>query len=152
LAPETISPQLDELRRALGDLFAARRRLQGREKRRAGELTLTQCIALVRIDRDGETTAGQLADAAGLNPASVTAMLDQLEESGVIERTRSAADKRVVLVSLTDKGSNALNDTRAYWNRIWESEFAGVSSEELLVAAAIIDKVSAVIDDAFLAD
>ena len=143
---------MDELRRALGDVFAARRRLQGREKSRAGELTLTQCIALVRIDREGETTAGQLAEAAGLNPASVTAMLDQLEESGVIKRTRSGADKRVVLVSLTDKGSKALAETRAYGERVWATEFAGVSDEDLVVAAAIMDKVVTVMDGAFLAD
>ena len=146
------SPEVAEVRRALGEVFAAERRLRGREKRRPGELTLTQSIALIRIDREGTTTAGDLANAAGLNPASVTAMLDQLEGSGIVKRTRSDADGRVVLVSLTELGEEKLQAIRMRWDEVWNSEFEGVPGEDLVVALGIMRRIAGMLDDVYNPD
>lgn len=141
-------PELDELRLALTDLFAAERRMRGREKRNAGELTLTQSIALLPIYRGNEATAGELANAAGLNPASVTAMLDQLEKSGIVKRKRSKADRRVVLVKLTEKGRASQDAMRAQWAERWHGIVADVPDEDLDVTCRLVRKISAMIDQA----
>jgi DNA-binding MarR family transcriptional regulator len=135
------------LRRALGDVFAAERRMRGREKRRRGELTLTQAIALARIDRAGTTTAGELASDAGLNPASVTAMLDHLERAKIVKRKRSKADGRVVLVSLTKRGETRLGALRAHWDELWVDAFAGIADEDLQVAREIMLRIATMLDD-----
>jgi DNA-binding MarR family transcriptional regulator len=146
-AEQTSRLALLDVRRAIGDVFAAERRLRGREKRRTDELTLTQSIALIRIDREGKTTAGDLASAAGLNPASVTAMLDQLERSGIVKRTRSQSDRRVVLVSLTELGEQQLIAVRARWDALWNTVFADVSDKDLVVAVGVMRRIAGMIDD-----
>ncbi len=98
------SKTLDELRMAMGELFGAERRLRGREQQQPRGLTYSQLRALFVLDKSPEVTAGDLAKSADLNPASVTAMLDQLEANGIVERRRDREDRRVRIVSLTDEG------------------------------------------------
>jgi DNA-binding MarR family transcriptional regulator len=67
---------------------------------RAGvNLTDGRCIDL--LDMLGGMTAGELAVAASLSPAAVTAVLDRLERSGLVTRTRDERDRRRVIVELT---------------------------------------------------
>lgn len=53
---------------------------------------------------DGPKTAGQLSTAAGLSPASTTALIDRLARKGFVERVRSETDRRQVLVRMTPAG------------------------------------------------
>ena len=53
---------------------------------------------------DGPKTAGQLAAATGLSSAATTTLLDRLEQRGLVRRIRDAADRRKVLVEMTDLG------------------------------------------------
>ncbi|MDA0180761.1 MarR family transcriptional regulator [Solirubrobacter phytolaccae] len=125
----------DEVRAAMNELFAAERRLRGRDPHRAGDLSATQVRALFQLERGEACTAGELAKRADLSPASMTALLDQLEQSGIVERRRSEKDRRQVIVSLTDAGHEVLAAKRA---RIEERtrEVLGVHNDEELDAAA----------------
>jgi DNA-binding MarR family transcriptional regulator len=53
---------------------------------------------------DGPKTAGALSAATGLRPAATTALIDRLETRGLVRRTRPEADRRTVLVEMTDVG------------------------------------------------
>ncbi len=53
---------------------------------------------------DGPKTAGALATATGLRPAATTALIDRLEAKGLVERVRDDADRRRVLVQMTELG------------------------------------------------
>jgi DNA-binding MarR family transcriptional regulator len=60
-----------------------------------------RCLDIV--DYAGPLTAGQLAEQAGLTTGAVTAVLDRLEAVGYVKRTRDTADRRRVLVEITDE-------------------------------------------------
>ncbi len=53
---------------------------------------------------DGRKSAGQLAQATGLSTAATTTLLDRLEGRGLLRRVRDAADRRKVLVEMTERG------------------------------------------------
>jgi DNA-binding MarR family transcriptional regulator len=53
---------------------------------------------------DGPKTAGQLSKATGLRPAATTALIDRLVEKGLVERVHDTADRRQVLVQMTEEG------------------------------------------------
>src|SRR5258707_13802576 len=50
------------------------------------------CLNLLSFS--GQMTAGQLAKATGLSTASITGVIDRLEETGFLRRERDAADSR----------------------------------------------------------
>jgi DNA-binding MarR family transcriptional regulator len=55
------------------------------------------------ISRKSPVTPGELATTTGLSPATVTGILDRLEEGGWIRRTRDVGDRRKVLVDVEMK-------------------------------------------------
>ena len=53
---------------------------------------------------EGPLTASRLAEAAGLSAAATTAMIDRLEAKGYVRRVRDDADRRRVIVEMTEAG------------------------------------------------
>jgi DNA-binding MarR family transcriptional regulator len=139
--------EIEALRSALAHMSGAERRLRGRDHSRPGELTYAQIRALAALGREREMTAGQLARSADLNPATVTAMLDHLEAAGIVKRHRSAADRRVCNVSLTDDGWELLEHKLAGWQQRWEEKLAGVSDDDLQTAARVVEQVTGLYEE-----
>lgn len=71
-------------------------------------LTIPQIVVLQAISDLGEVTAGKISEYVSLSPATVSTILDRLENRGFVERYRSARDRRVVHSSLTRTGRAAL--------------------------------------------
>ncbi|PAW95284.1 MarR family transcriptional regulator [Mucilaginibacter sp. MD40] len=69
------------------------------------EFGITQSIGylLINIDEEG-TTVSQAAALLGLKSTSLSRMLNQLEQSGLIYRASNQGDKRSVKIYLTDLG------------------------------------------------
>jgi DNA-binding MarR family transcriptional regulator len=144
--PDELDP-FDQFGRSFKAATAALRRLRGRETHRPGELSYAQYGLLFGLARGGALPAGELAIAADLSPASVTQMLDSLERAGLVQRVRSAQDKRVVLTSLTDRGCTVVEHRRKQIEPRWRAALEGVSDDELLTAAAVLDRVRELFDD-----
>ncbi|MEE8627787.1 MULTISPECIES: MarR family winged helix-turn-helix transcriptional regulator [Methylobacterium] len=70
-----------------------------------GELGLTypQYLVMLALWQDGVTAVHDLAARLQLSSSAVTPLVDRLEAAGFVTRVR-AADRRVVLVGLTEAG------------------------------------------------
>jgi len=139
---------LEELRGAFGELLGAERRLRGRDQHRrgGGELSHHQVRALFHLATEPEVTAGCLAKNADLSPASMTAMLDHLEELGYVARRRSAEDRRQVLVRLTDEGQAKVAAKRRMWNEKFLSILSEHSDEEIDAAVRVMRTMGGFLD------
>jgi DNA-binding MarR family transcriptional regulator len=62
----------------------------------------------LRVVPDQTASAGDLAEALDLSTGAMTNRIDGLEERGLVRRERAATDRRSVLVSLTEKGQDAV--------------------------------------------
>jgi len=71
-------------------------------------LTVPQVIVLQSIRDLGEVTTGRISERVSLSQGTVTSILDRLESRGLIERYRSAEDRRVVHERLTKQGRTVL--------------------------------------------
>ncbi|MEA2479192.1 MAG: hypothetical protein QOJ07_1114 [Thermoleophilaceae bacterium] len=138
---------LDDVRVAFGELFAAQRRLRGREQGRHGRLSWAQINALALLAEQGEATPGAIAKHAELTPASVTGMLDALERDGIVARRRSSEDRRVVLVSLTEHGRELLEERRARWRERWQDALEGLSEDQIGATTIAMRRMAALLDE-----
>ena len=59
--------------------------------------------------RAAPLSPAELADRLGVTRATVTGLVDTLERSGLVTRTPSADDRRMMLVELTSRGEKLLN-------------------------------------------
>jgi DNA-binding MarR family transcriptional regulator len=93
-----------------------------------------------------KATAGRLAREAELNPASVTAMIDQLEAQGLVQRRRDLQDRRVWWISLTDKGRLEVSEKEAQWSQLLADAFTDVPDEDLEAAIRVVERLAAVFE------
>jgi DNA-binding MarR family transcriptional regulator len=87
--------------------------------------------ALDALDRHGGLTAGALARETGLSTGATTTMLDRLEAAGLVRRVRDEADRRRVLVEITDRAVAHLRDVWEPIARDAGEGLTGYSDEDL---------------------
>ena len=135
--------ELENLTQSWKTTMAVVRRLKGRETQRPGELSFAQYHLLFGLAEQSQLSSRELACAADLSPATVTQMLDSLELHGLVKRSRSERDKRVVLISLTERGQQLVDARRAEYEPRWGAALARFDDGELRAAAAVLDALAA---------
>lgn len=84
--------------------------VMGLLERRAAEHDLSiQATRLLGVLRDREPTMQELARLLDLDKSSVTGLVDRAERRGLVTRVPSHADRRNVLVRLTDNGRSQVS-------------------------------------------
>lgn len=68
-------------------------------------LSYTQFIVMLVLAREDGLTVGRLGGILGLDSGTLSPLLKRLESRGLLGRSRSTGDERVVTVSLTEDGS-----------------------------------------------
>jgi MarR family transcriptional regulator, organic hydroperoxide resistance regulator len=146
-APEW-SDELVELGAAFRRVFRNLSRLRGRDTHLGGsELSHAQFELLIELEERGELSAGELASAARLTPATVTQMLDHLAAGGHVERARSKVDRRVVVSRLTAGGRRKIEARRKVWRARWREALADLEDDELRAATRVLERLGDVFED-----
>ncbi len=100
-------PHQDQVLVALRRIIRATDQNSKRLSRTAG-LTIPQSVLMRAIAAHPGATLGFLTSQVSLSQATVTTILDRLEERELVVRSRGSQDKRVVNVALTEAGSRLL--------------------------------------------
>ncbi len=79
--------------------------------------TDARCLDI--LDQRGRMSAGQLAQEAGLTSGAITAVLDRLTRAGYVRRIDDPADRRRVLVELTQQARDASEDLFGGLRDLW---------------------------------
>lgn len=146
-ATDLTDPQA-RLGQAFKAVTVAMRRLRGRQSRyRNGELSYAQMSLLFGLDRSVGVSARELADAVVLSPATVTQMLEALEAEGLVERTRSVDDRRVVLTRLTDHGQELMEAHRAETQARWHATLAAFDDAQLDAASEVLSALATMFEN-----
>jgi DNA-binding MarR family transcriptional regulator len=77
---------------------------------RMGHLSHREMEAFFKLGSKGDLTMGELADGLLLSVSSATVLADKLEEKGLVVRSRSLDDRRVVRVGLTVEGAKSYGE------------------------------------------
>ena len=101
----------DDLARALtATLYGVVQRIKQHSARRAAEfdMSVAQVRALYALREP--LSMRELAERLYLDPSNLTALVDRLEELGLVERTTDAEDRRVKRLILTERGARIGDD------------------------------------------
>jgi DNA-binding MarR family transcriptional regulator len=139
---------IEAVGRSFKGATAALRRLRGRETHRPGELSYAQFGLLFALCDGAARSSRELAVAADVAPATAAEMLEALAASGLVQRIRSADDKRIVLTSLTDRGQALVDQRRAEYEPRWRAALEQFTDRELLGAARVLDAIRDLFDEA----
>ena len=101
--PGAADQALISLRRILKAVDA-----QARTLARDTSLTPSQIVVLKELSAKESAQPGELARSAGLKQATISILLDRLQERGLVQRTRGDEDRRTVRVRITADGLRVL--------------------------------------------
>jgi DNA-binding MarR family transcriptional regulator len=76
------------------------------------DLTNDQHYILRYIHQASVCTSSELADAFEVNKSAITAIINRMVDRGLILRTRDENDRRVIYLTLTDKGRELFEQTQ----------------------------------------
>jgi len=133
------SDQIDYVSERLPSAVGLLTRLLVREL--GGELSRTE-VGLLKTLSGGPRRITELAELEGLAQPTMTSLVKQLEQQGLVRRERQADDGRVVLVHLTDGGAVALEDYLARVRELLGSYLAEIPDEQVEALAAATDAMA----------
>jgi DNA-binding MarR family transcriptional regulator len=122
-----------------GTLVPAASRLTRLLLRRAPQRISRSEGGLLSSLAGGPRRITELADLEGHAQPTMTLLVKRLEARGWVARRRDPADGRVVLVSLTDAGTAALDDVRAAYRTVLRDHLAAMSDEQIAALLTATD-------------
>jgi DNA-binding MarR family transcriptional regulator len=75
-------------------------------------VTLTQLSAMATLNSRGPMSAGELAACERVQPPSMTKVLANLEERGLVAREAHPSDRRQAIIAITPAGEELLDSER----------------------------------------
>jgi DNA-binding MarR family transcriptional regulator len=109
-------------------------------------LTIPQMKCLCYISRHGRINLSGLAAGIHVTPANVTGIIDRLVEQGLVDRIADNADRRVLWLSVTEKGEAMLSNLREGKAGRMRELLETLSDKELSVVSEAFDILAAAVD------
>ncbi|MEM9782668.1 MAG: MarR family transcriptional regulator [Pseudomonadota bacterium] len=106
-------------------------------------LTLPQLIVLSCVRDLGEVTGRAISRQAGLSPPTVVGILDKLAAKGLVERYRSAIDRRIVHARLTALGVGTLGEAPPLLGEPFLAGLARLDPAEREAMIAVCERIAA---------
>lgn len=94
-------------------------------------LTFPQFQFLYSLNSRGSLKVSELADTLNLTSAAITGLTDKLCSQNYAERERATDDRRVVYVSITEEGVNAIDVVKETYRAMIERLFDQLSKEDI---------------------
>jgi DNA-binding MarR family transcriptional regulator len=104
-------------------------------------LTAVQAMVLNTLSDDDGAPAGRLGERVQLTSATLTGIVDRLENLGFVERRASKTDRRAVLVCLTAKGREAVGEIKPLLADANREFLAGLSPEDQTQLRGLLQKL-----------
>ncbi|MER7761587.1 MarR family winged helix-turn-helix transcriptional regulator [Streptomyces sp. NPDC097619] len=100
-----------------------------------------QEFLMMHLWDNGAVRQSELIKAVGLDPSTVTKMLQRLEQAGHVHRRPDPADRRASLVEATDDSCGLLVAVRGAWSELERQTLDGLDPTERTELLRLLGKV-----------
>lgn len=120
------------------------RRIVRREKglKGYGALTLPQVVTLDTLKRHPRHRMRELASLLGIGMSAATGLVDRLLKAGLVTRHRDQEDRRVVWVSITEKGRRIFHQFRTARQMTFGTMFKNLSHREQVTFLSLFRRIT----------
>ena len=109
---------------------------------RSSDLSVSETHAIEALGQHGTMNMKSLAGRLGVTTGTVTVTVDRLEFKGYARRTTTKKDRRVNLISLTEKGQKVFEEHHRFHLSLTEQMAACLKEEEVQQMLEIIKKIN----------
>jgi len=104
-------------------------------------LTFAKWVAMISLRRFGDLSMTRLAKLAATDRTTLTRSIDSLINDGLVARQTSSADRRIVVICLTDTGRSLLETIRAEIRPLNRDICANLTTEEQAAMTRYLQKM-----------
>lgn len=138
--PERLDESVTKIERSLRHVaFIIKKR--GRDILVDFGITNPQFGALLALRDNSNMTMGELCDKLFLACSTATDLVDRMEKNGFLERKRDSQDRRVIRLSISERGQQVISEVIAARRRYVSSILEKLSDEEISQLAQSLDKL-----------
>ena len=120
--------------------------LQSKRVSKSCGLTIPQVMVLRAIKNLGDVTVGCLSADVSLSQATVTTILNRLEDRQLVERVRSASDRRIVNARLTKQGNQVLGTAPPLLHEAFIDRLESLESWEQTQILSSLQRIACMMD------
>ena len=104
-------------------------------------VTRAQWKVLFRLTRQPGLRQVELADLLDIEPITLCRIVDRLEESGLVERTRDPADRRAWRLHVTEQAQPLIAKLQGVGAKLVEQAFADIDPKDIEIARQVLARV-----------
>jgi DNA-binding MarR family transcriptional regulator len=140
---------MDTAQRIMGRLFALAPRLVEIQDLGAREYGMSYARGRVvaALHASGPVLMRALAEAVGVNPRTITGLVDALEADGWVERRAHPSDRRATIVALTPAADTAFARLLEAYRWLARDLVGGIPEADQRRALGVIEHISARLDE-----
>lgn len=109
---------------------------------RSSDLTVSEAHAIEVLGKHGQMNMKNLAQKLGVTTGTTTVTVDRLEKKDYARRQSVKEDRRVHLITLTEKGQRAFDEHHQYHSDLTEQILSVLSHEETDQLLSILKKIN----------
>lgn len=131
---EKLGSLLQDASRRIWTRFEARTASHG--------LSAAQWRLLGQLLREGPSTQSALATLLGVEPISVSRLIDRMEQGGWLRREPHPEDRRARIVVASDKARQIAPEAKLAIETVYDEALAGLSEEDRRTFHAVLLKIT----------
>jgi DNA-binding MarR family transcriptional regulator len=108
---------------------------------------VSQDLAIYHIAQNKKLNQKDLANKLNITPASVSAIVNQMESEGLLIRIPDEKDGRQLNLLLTEKGQSLVSKVKTSWSKIQEEITDGFNESEKATLFRFLQKVEKNLDE-----
>lgn len=109
---------------------------------RSSDLTVAEAHAIEVLGQHGRMNMKSLAQRLGVTTGTTTVTVDKLEKKDYACREATREDRRVTLISLTEKGKKAFEEHHKFHHHLTEQMLSVLSEDEINQLLTILTKIN----------
>ena len=138
----------DLINRYVNVSFAVTKKAENLIKESIGDtITNDQHYTLRYIHKAGTCTSTELSEVFDVKKSAITAIVNRLTEKELIKRTRDESDRRVIYLTLTDKGKVLFEKTEEKIHKLVESIITSFDEKEIVSFIETYEKLNEQLDN-----
>jgi len=138
--PQDDKPEVDAILETIIYLYTESRRVTKEMAREVG-LTGPQLTVIKLLDSFGDLSLSNLSERIRAQNSTVTGIIDRMEREGLVRRERSASDRRVVYIRLSEKGHKLAQKIEVEPMQLFTKALVELSAADLKDFVRILGKL-----------
>jgi DNA-binding MarR family transcriptional regulator len=110
-----------------------------------GKITVPQYLSLDLLKSHGFLKMKDIAKELNISLPAATGLVDRLYRMGMVKRTYDERDRRLIIITLTSKGKQTLEQIRSQRQKAIQQVFGKLTEKERLTYLRIVRKLKKIL-------